>query len=823
MNVFLRKHFLLFFLIALSIPAWGQLVRFNLQTYSGVAVRDTFTSAQPVVFPLSLAIPPSRGVASVRSLGNNKYELTYTANNDFEGVDSLRFLFYPESFIAAFRHYTITVERSRIVANHDYAFGAKNTTASINVLANDFSSNGVLELKLISLTNYGNATFQPGSRTIEFTPAPDFEGVAYLNYVVCNGAGLCDNGTATIQVLGDRINLNDTLQVFTKKNKAQVILIPNNFDLLTAPANGSYTAAGSVPVYTPAQNFTGKDYIRFRKGNVIKTVEVVVIDATDNTIAFDDEAYTAPGTPVELNVLENDRYGTNSGCFTIQEQPQFGTIEALDGLVVYVPDADFEGVDWFTYSVNAPGCGGADETATVYVYVSNFEPAQTKYFMYTPRRTPLIIGNNVPISNFRYKIKSQGRLGTVVIQEGQRDTLINGQLINGRNQIIYFPNPLVNNGIDEFEITYCVLDDAGNCAFQRSVKIEVEILNIGNTAAVMCFNDCVWPGDTNRDGIVNMEDLLPLGIRMGAVGAPRAEANLSIWYGQQGDSWRDESTKHLDTNGDSVVSAQDTIAINTFYGYTHDLTVKRIPFYKYLIALEGDIFFNPGDLVELDLVMGDEYAPVVDLYGFTFPFEYNPLIFKPETVQIEFSKASWLTYNSPALFMSHNNQKGLIETGFTRTSGLSASGFGKIGRVRFVVVTDIDGFRPGDQPIRLQLGGGTSVATNSAGQTFGVQIKPFELQIVPKSEQDIANTPITDDLVKVYPNPAQDLLNLHLNGGLEFEQVLVYNITGQVVYNSGKTLARRTQFDVSRLQNGFYVLSVLTPKGVVNKKFEILR
>ncbi len=825
MNVFLRKQFLLFVLLASSLSLWGQVVTVSLQTDQGQPVRDTFTS----VFAPQWGTPtPSNGNAVWNKISSTKYELTYTPNNGFIGSDHFKIAYSPTSLSAYIRDYKIEVRAAQIIANHDYAFGAENATISVDVLGNDVSTNGVKQLKVIPLANNGNATFQPGSNTIEFTPNPGFEGIAYINYVVCNGAGLCDNGTVTIQVLGDNANVSDTLQIFTKKNNPQTILIPNTFQVINQPTNGTYVATGDAPQYVPNQEFSGKDYIQFRNGNVTKTVEVIVLDVEANMMAFDDEAYTSPESAIEINVLENDLYGYDSGCFNIQAQPQSGMLEVYDGIVIYKPAPGFEGVDWFTYSINAPGCGAEEEIATVYVYVSNFEPSLTKFFMYTPKRTPLVIGNNVPISNFMYKIKAQGALGKAIILEGERDTIIYGQTITGKNLIIYSPNNNVNSGVDEFEITYCVLNDAGECAYEKSIKVEIEILDLSRpNNNPSCVDDCIWPGDTNRDGVVNMEDLLPIGVGMGAVGSPRSDADLSVWYGQYGNDWNAEegdlNFKHVDTDGDSIVTAFDTTAISSFYGYTHDLTSKKIPFYKYEIRLEGDVFFNPGDLVELDMILGSEQAPVVDLYGFTFPFNYEPLIFKKESVEIEYSPSSWLGYNSPILQMSQNDLRGSVETGFTRTSGLAASGFGMIGKVRFVVVEDINGIRLGDDPLTITVGGGTSIASNSGGQTFGMNIQPFQLHIIAKSEEEIENTPLTEDLVKVYPNPAQSLLNVHLNGGQEFEQVIVYNMTGQVVYNSGKTLARRTQFDVSRLQNGIYVLSVVTPKGVVNKKFQVLR
>jgi hypothetical protein len=100
----------------------------------------------------------------------------------------------------------------------------------------------------------------------------------------------------------------------------------------------------------------------------------------------------------------------------------------------------------------------------------------------------------------------------------------------------------------------------------------------------MCFDDCIWAGDTNFDGIVNMEDLLPIGLCMGEVGIPRQDVNLSAqWYGQYGDDWSPYAPmdlKHLDTDGDSIITALDTVAINNFYGNTHSHDTSRGAFLR---------------------------------------------------------------------------------------------------------------------------------------------------------------------------------------------------------------------------------------------------
>ncbi len=823
MNVFLPKQLLLCLLLMASIHLWGQNSTKTLSTSSGQTIRDTFESAAGI--PILTTNILNYGTARLSKVSTTKYELIYTANSNVVGTETLRIQRFTCSFCTGFITYTINVRENRIVANQDYTFTAENTPISINATGNDTSSDGVRKITAIPLTNNGTATIS--GNTIQFTPTPDFEGIAYINYVICNSNGLCDNGTITVQVLGANANKSDTLRVFTKKNNAQVILIPNTFQVSTNPANGSYSTNGDAPKYTPNQDFAGTDYIRLNKGSVTKTVEVVVLDAATNILAFDDEAFTTPAEPVEVNVLENDLYKEASGCFSIQDQPQYGRIEEEGGLVTYYPSADFNGVDWFTYSVNAPGCTNQAEVATAYIYVGNFEPAATKYRMYTPKNTPLAIDNDVPVSNFKYKINDQGDLGTVVILESGQDTLILGQTIIGDNTILYIPNLNVTSGLDEFEVSYCVFDADNQCSYEKSIKIEVQILDINVPLTERCTRDCIWAGDTNLDGIVDIKDILPLGIGMGSVGPIRTVATAA-WYGQRGNDWAANASlnvnaKHLDTDGSGVVTASDTVAINTYYGNTHGLNSVRPVFYKYDIALGGDVEVIPGDLVELDLVMGSEENPAVDVYGFVFPFEYNPLVFDPASIAIDLSGSNWFGYNSPILSMSKNNQEGLIEAAITRTTGVAASGIGEIGKVKFVVRDDIAGFHLGDEEMTIEVGRGLSVGSNSAGQSFGINVKPIQIHIVQKTKEEIKNTPLTADLLKVYPNPTQDLLNLHLNGGQEFESVVVYNLTGQVVYNVNGLQTNRAQINVSNLQDGLYIVSLKGAKGTVNKKFEVIR
>jgi len=828
MNVFLQKLFLgLLFLWA--VPLTGLAQEVELETYRGSALEYVFASHpyNPSVF----SRPRHGELLDILNLGQDNYQVTYVPDADYVGVDEFKITVWSGGGWEI-RKVSVTVLPSKVDAHPDLAHTYLNTPIDVDVLFNDEGSSGGLFLKSILLVNNGDAQLSDGGQTVTFIPSEDFDGLAQFNYVVCDEYGSCDQGTATISVLGEPTAAPDTMRIFTKKNLPQSILIPKAFPLTVPPANGSYDTETDLPTYTPAPDFTGTDYMEFADGDMIKVVEITVLDVKNNLFAYDDDVYTTSFDAVEFNVLNNDFYGASSGCLT-PEQPEFGTVRKNswpNGSMTYIPSEGFQGIDRFTYSVQPPDCEGEAETATVYVYVSNFEPAYSKFKMVTPKRTPLIIGYNVPIRNFEFEVSDQAELGKAMFLDGRVDTTIYGQRVQGYNIILYQPGEKVDSGTDEFEIEYCVTKN-GDCQFRKYVKIEVDILDIGDGSEPMCFDDCIWAGDTNFDGIVNVEDILPLGVYMGKVGTPREDFNLDLWYGQYGDDWGEDvqdvdDLKHVDTNGDSLITGMDTMAISRFYGNTHAISPARVPDSKYTIELQGDVFVNPGETLELDMVLGKAEQPAVDVYGFTFPLEYNPDFFIPESVQLNYDSRSWLAYGSPVLFMNKNNGDGLLESGFTRTNGLPATGLGSIGKVR-IVVDDIAGFRPEDEEVTVDIGGGVATVLGPNGQVYGAEIATLTIHINLKGDQDddeARKDPATAErLLKVFPNPTRDFLNVHFDGGGEFQRLWLHNLAGQQVFDSGMLQNQTKRINVSNFRNGIYFLSVLTENGVIRKKIEVIR
>ncbi|NBC17688.1 MAG: CHRD domain-containing protein [Bacteroidetes bacterium] len=155
----------------------------------------------------------------------------------------------------------------------------------------------------------------------------------------------------------------------------------------STPANGTATINdGGTPgdptddtiTYEPDTDFRGTDTFTYTiedpPGNTDQaTVTVVVNDPPE---ANDDGATTDEDTSVDIDVLGNDTDDSGSVTITGTSSPANGTATIISGgtEVRYTPDANFNGTDTFTYTID-DGDGATDQaTVTVTVTAVNDAP-----------------------------------------------------------------------------------------------------------------------------------------------------------------------------------------------------------------------------------------------------------------------------------------------------------------------------------------------------------------------------------------------------------------------------------------------------------------
>ncbi|WCP78557.1 tandem-95 repeat protein [Vibrio parahaemolyticus] len=233
---------------------------------------------------------------------------------------------------------------------------------------------------LVSIEN-GIATISPtadwnGSETLTFT-ATDPSGesisqrvdftVAPVADIVADKATVVEDTPTIIKVLG-----NDTFE-----GDDQVVSLDTN----NGPANGtvSVNPDGSV-TYTPNDNYHGTDSFTYivTSGGVSEstTVSVDVTPVNDAPVAKDDIATTQEDTAVTIDVLPNDSDvdGDKLSIESASVPKEQGTVEVVNGKLVFTPAENFNGDAEITYTVTD---GELTDEAKVTVTVNPVNDAPT--------------------------------------------------------------------------------------------------------------------------------------------------------------------------------------------------------------------------------------------------------------------------------------------------------------------------------------------------------------------------------------------------------------------------------------------------------------
>lgn len=829
MNIFKQKKLILLVaLLGIVSLTFAQ----NVTTSSIFQGQQYEDFVQSVLLPASVSDAPNNGQAYWQETGETTGSvgfgtLIYEPNTGFVGNDTITITFYRPPFTKTEKTIIIEVKASVVVAVDDQVQTISNQGIVVDVLTNDTKTNGTLTVREILAANNAKRTGINPDGTLTFVPADDFDGITYLSYLVCNEIDVCDYATVIVNVENDNTPTSDTLNIFTTQHKS--IPIATNLDGFTlqeAPAKGWIDDSSDVVEYIPNGDQLGTEVLIYQSelGNATKLINIEILNGqVVNVYAKDDYAYTPVNEAVEIAFLENDAQAANFQSVQIISQTRYGTLtEGASGFVTYQPNPNFTTlyeytVDRFTYMVTH--ADGTTETATVYIYVNDFYPSASTFELTVTKNSPLAIQYAIPIQYNRFEVVSQGSAGKVEFFQSI-DTEVYGQQVVGEKVLLYTPNPEVT-GYDEFEVEYCVDSGTEKC---RSVKIKVNILDVELSAEEKCVLDgCVWEGDINDDGIVNMQDVLSLGYAVGQTGSTRATSDNDYWYGKASMDW-DQSTdlKHADANGDGVVSAKDTAAISQYYGNKHKITPTAMPGTDPLPIFYGKPdtipVVGPGSIIEFPIILGNEYYPVEDIYGLTFNINYSPSTFVEGSGTIEFED-SWFTYGSPILSLEKEVFTGRIETAGTRTNGATASGYGRVGSTKLVSVEDLDVWKLGKEVVTSSISISAS-AINSAGQVVDLGTEEFTFKIDPtmKVEQPIEEVADEELALTVYPNPATEVIGLNLASD-QVASVEVFNMTGKKVFEAQNI----NQIQVKNWKVGLYIVKAYTTTGdLVSSKFEVI-
>ncbi|CAI2315400.1 hypothetical protein IFVP195_C170073 [Vibrio parahaemolyticus] len=233
---------------------------------------------------------------------------------------------------------------------------------------------------LVSIEN-GIATISPtadwnGSETLTFTATdPSGESVSQtVNFTVASVADIVADKATVVEDTPTIINVlsNDTFESTDK-----VV----SLDADNGPKNGTVIVNNDGTVtYTPDDNYVGKDTFTYvvTSGGVSEstTVSVDVTPVNDAPVAKDDIATTQEDTAVTIDVLPNDSDvdGDKLSIESASVPKEQGTVEVVNGKLVFTPAENFNGDAEITYTVTD---GQLTDEAKVTVTVNPVNDAPT--------------------------------------------------------------------------------------------------------------------------------------------------------------------------------------------------------------------------------------------------------------------------------------------------------------------------------------------------------------------------------------------------------------------------------------------------------------
>ena len=356
----------------------------------------------------------------------------------------------------------------------------------------------------------------------------------------------------------------------------------------------------------------------------------------------------------------------------------------------------------------------------------------------------------------------------------------------------------------------------------NEVDFEVVLINGEEPYSILilteydCPTDLVWPGDADRNGIVNAWDILCLGISFNTLGPPR-EGISSDWSPKVANNWSNElysdqfDLKHSDCNGDGQISYGDIGVINQKYGERQgiDESDPSLNYSNSVLFIDLPDVIVVGQQVQAPIYLGFEDNILYDIYGLAFNVTLQAEeIVDPETLNITLID-SWLGItdaNLASIQRRVTNQS--LDVGITRTDQSNASGFGQIGILSFVANDDILGRSSNLLTIQFN----NVIGIDATGEAVTLSGISDEAQIIDAANGKVSS--INDADVQIH-STSYETIQVSAHESVQIDQLEWFNSNGQLI----KSISYTTEsISVNDLPPGIYYLRIISNKGILSKK-----
>ena len=317
---------------------------------------------------------PARGVLDLSSDGS----LRYTPPPGFVGVDTFEYRAFDGRDYSSPAEVAITVEfvNKPPVAVDDFYATYEDQSLAVpapGILINDHDDqpSNTLSVELVNNVAHGILSLSADG-SFDYTPFSDWNGVDTFSYRVFDGSlyGNIAQVVITVYPVNDPpIAYDDAYSGLEDQILLGSSVLSNDLDidgdvlqaiLVSGPSHGTLEIYpdGSFS-YTPDSDWFGEDFFTYRASDGVASSDIaivtILIESVNDVPIVNDDAFTGlEDTALSGNVLSNDFDVEWDNCIVfLVSEPEHGTItlDSATGAFTYLPDADWFGMDSFTYNV----------------------------------------------------------------------------------------------------------------------------------------------------------------------------------------------------------------------------------------------------------------------------------------------------------------------------------------------------------------------------------------------------------------------------------------------------------------------------------------
>ncbi|XQW85201.1 Ig-like domain-containing protein [Thalassotalea piscium] len=472
----------------------------------------------------SVITQPNNGTLELQESG----DFTYTPSANFFGEDSFSYIITDELGQQDEALVILTIEAVNdipLAVNDVYSL-SENRNLIVNtpgILANDSDIDGD------NLEVVATLISQPESGSVDVNNDGSFVYVANSNfdlsdhfvYQVNDGHGGTHSAIVTIEA-GEEIAPPEAKNDYYQTNE-DITLIVDSIDngvlandsdsngyeitldnvLLTEPAHGQLSLSlDGTFTYIPDSNYVGIDQFQYQITNsALKsaqaTVTITILDQPDAPNAGDDNYQLTEDETLFVDsangLLKNDIDPDGSTLMVstnVLVAPKKGSVYlAADGSFEYIPNANFNGIDQFTYQISNVYNLTSQGQVTLTVIASADAPVAMDDFANTDQDTAItidVLTNDINIDGGNLVIKSAvANSGSVSIVS---------------NTLVYQPATGFS-GVDV--VVYSIENSSG---LADTATVTIAITNVGNTNNIPNPNEDYY--SVNEDNILNANSVL---------------------------------------------------------------------------------------------------------------------------------------------------------------------------------------------------------------------------------------------------------------------------------------------------------------------------